>query len=104
MKKISLCVLGETLLLFHGLSRSMRPDPSADFGASLVLSQFEFVVCLQIHPKLGRGPKVARQPKGSVRSDGALAADDIVDTGYRNQQLDSEPVGGEAKRFQELFA
>nr|VFK46611.1 MAG: hypothetical protein BECKSD772E_GA0070983_10772 [Candidatus Kentron sp. SD] len=54
-------------------------DLSANIRCRLVGSDIEIVVHLKPKPEVGGVAEVAREPKGRIGRDGALAAHDLVD-------------------------
>ena len=51
-----------TLSSRHWTRGDLCSDAVADFG----FRQPQVIIALQVHPKLGRGAKVARQPQGGL--------------------------------------
>jgi len=86
-----------------GSGRLARPDSAGDLRSARLLSHFEIVVRLKVHPKLGGGSEVARQPESGVRGDWPPATNDAIHSVYRNQQFHCQPIGCQAKRFQKVF-
>jgi hypothetical protein len=62
----------------------VRANPFEYLLALSIFGQFEFVVRLEIHPELRRRSEIPGKTERSVGSDGALAANDVVDPGDGN--------------------
>src|ERR1035438_8009887 len=63
---------------YHARSRCLvRPDAVGDFEPTHVLSHFEIVIRLKIHPKLRSRSEVTGQAECCVRCDSPLSAHDV---------------------------
>jgi hypothetical protein len=59
---------------------------------------------LEIHPKLGRHPKITSKPEGRFGADATLLVNDLAYAAYWNVQLSSQSIDTDSQRFQELFS
>jgi hypothetical protein len=69
-----------------------------------VAGQKQFVVLLNIHPKIGARAKVARQTQCCIGGNPAMLVDDLADAGDRHMQFQSEAVDRNSQRLHELLA
>ena len=83
--------------------RPVRSDPVDDFGTTCVLSRFEIVVRLEVHPELWRSPEIPSETKTGISGDGPPAANDIVDASHRRLQFDCEATDRKVKRFEKVL-